>query len=114
MADFILQLFIFLSFGVVVYLVARALPRVPDDAKDEVPEKTHKGFLSSFPAHKVDLAIASFFEKVLRRARLVVLRLDNVLNAYIGKVKSHAHKDKGNNKQKSLFSSSGDNSERES
>lgn len=100
MADFILQLIIFVSFGIIIYVAARVLPRIPEEEGTSEPSKN---FLSTIAAHKVDLAIASFLEKALRRTRLTVLRFDNTLNSYIGKVKSHTANGNGNGKQKSLF-----------
>lgn len=101
MFDFILELLIFGSFGTIVYVAARALPRVPEE---ETEVKPGKNFLSSIPAHKVDLVIASFLEKTLRRVRVALLRFDNTLNSYLGKIKSHTASGNGNGKQKNLFS----------
>jgi len=91
----LLTVFFFGSFATVVYILARALPRVPDE---ELGATKAKNFLSNIPAHKIDLAIASFLEKVLRRSRVVVLRVDNAINNSLGKIKKN-----GNGKQKSLF-----------
>lgn len=99
-SDFILQLILFISFGIIVYVAAKALPRVAEDGEEIKPERT---LLSSIPAQKIDLAIASFLEKNLRRARVTILRWDNTLNAYIGKVKSHTANSNVNETQKSLF-----------
>jgi len=99
MSDFILQLIIFISFGVIVYVAQRALPRISDEDRRTEPAKN---FLSSVRAHKVDFAIALFLEKNLRRARVGVLRLDNTIVSYLRKIKSHGMG--GNGRQKSLFS----------
>ena len=100
MSDFILQLILFISFGIIVYVAASALPRISEDGEEIKPAKN---LLSSIPAHKIDLAIASFLEKTLRRARVSILRFDNTLNGYIGKVKSHTTNSGSNGKQKNLF-----------
>ncbi|MDP1689352.1 MAG: hypothetical protein Q8L47_04475 [bacterium] len=108
MSDFILQLTLFISFGIMVYVASCALPRITDDSEEIKPERT---LLSSIPAHKIDLAIASFLEKTLRRARVSILRWDNTLNTYIGKVKSHTANSNVSESQKSLFAPPEENSE---
>ena len=108
MSDFILQQILFISFGIIVYVAASALPRVSDDGNESLPVRN---IFTTIPAHKIDQAIASFLEKMLRRAKISVLRFDNTLNVYIGKVKSHAVNN--TNKQKSLFTPPEENKENE-
>lgn len=100
MTDYIIQIILFISFGIIVYVSASALPRISEETEEVNPTKN---LLSSIPAQKIDLAIASFLEKTLRRSRLSLLRFDNVLNSYIGKIKAHATTSVGVSNQKKLF-----------
>ncbi len=102
MTDFIIQITLFISFGIIVYVAARALPRISEESVEVNPTKN---LLSSLPAQKIDLAIASFLEKTLRRGRLTLLRFDNTLNSYIGKVKAHTSNTFGKSREKALFPS---------
>lgn len=100
--DFILQLILFGSLGVIAYIVARAIPRLDDGENQDI--KFVKSFMAYIPTHKLDLALASFLEKTLRKARVAVLRIDNSLMGYLGRVKSNGN---GHDKQKSLFNGNG-------
>lgn len=85
--DFVLQFAIFLSLGAVIFLFAQALPRLdePDSEK-----KTLGRFFANLPIHKFDTALAAFLEKNLRRARVVLLRIDNGVMSYLGRIKNHS------------------------
>ena len=90
MYDLILQLAVFLSLGAMIYLVARALPRVSDvETEASTPLARFDSFLTKLPLEKLDAIFGGFLEKVLRRLRVVVLRLDNWLNSKINQVKEN-------------------------
>jgi hypothetical protein len=95
MGDLFLQLVFFGSIGALVYMASRALPRM-DEEGDTRP--LFRGVLSKLPTHKADAVLSSLTEKTLRRLKVTVLRVDNGLNHYLGRVKSNSA-----GRQKSIF-----------
>ena len=110
MTDFIIQIILFFSFGIIVYVAASALPRLSEGDESET---FSRNLFPSIQTHKIDLAVASFLEKTLRKTRLSLLRFDNTLNEYIGKVKAHTAGSSPNGKQKTLFGITEENFNRE-
>lgn len=88
--DFILQIILLASAGVIVYLFARALPRVSDD--DIAPPSKIwlriEEFFRSLPLQKIDIFVNGILEKFLRKFRVIILKIENIVNAGIHKVKS--------------------------
>jgi hypothetical protein len=85
MYNFILQTVLMLSLGTIIYLMARAIPRVGD----EVSEPTTKidRWLNSLRLEKFDVLLGNFLEKALRKAKLILMKLDNVTSNYLDKIK---------------------------
>ena len=77
------------SLGVVVYLMARALPRVTDT--DEQPNiHEHLGLLMErLPLHHVDERLNAFLYKFLRQVRVIMMKIDNRLMRALKRVKQH-------------------------
>ena len=103
MYDFILQIALFASLGIVVYLFARGVARAGETAS-----VTHRvGFfdrlLSRLPLEKVDEALNVFSEKFLRRTRVFILRADNWVNSMLSKVKRQNGERAGEAKAGGLF-----------
>ena len=87
MYSLILQLILFSSLGIILYLMARALPRL-----DERKEVVHASgwfdrMLTRLPLAKVDAGVNSFLEKMLRKMKVIVLKVDNALNQYLNRVR---------------------------
>ncbi len=85
MLQFIVTDVLMLALGFVFYLMVRALPRIEDEQKEE------KNFLdrlvrSDIP-EKVDIALNGFLLKTLRKAKILVLKLDNTLSKTLRKIK---------------------------
>ena len=102
--DFILQIILIGSAGLIVYLFARALPRVTDEATAP-PSKLWlrvEDYFRKLPLQKIDAALSGVIEKFLRKARVVVMKLENAVNAGIHKVRN------GKNGSASEDKSSGD------
>jgi hypothetical protein len=96
MFKFILEIIIVCSLGVIVYLFARALPRVDDvDGSDESLKM--KGDALSPYLEKIDGWISAVFEKFLRRAKVWVLKLDNLVSTELNKFKREPQKEVGFN-----------------
>ena len=76
--------------GIVLYLTVQALPRI-----EEIPSE-EKGFLerwvhSEMP-EKIDTAFNNFLLKFLRKIKVLVLKLDNMLARHLQKIKPEEDK----------------------
>ena len=90
MYDFILQLAIVISLGAMVYLMARALHRVPDGEETVVSDHSYfDQWLESVPFTKLEEKAQLLTAKFLRRIRIIVLKFDNLLHRYISSMKSN-------------------------
>ncbi|MDI6820622.1 MAG: hypothetical protein QMD65_00380 [Patescibacteria group bacterium] len=91
MFKFVLQIIMMLSLGVIVYIFARATPRVNDlEAPSPSVLKTH--WLMEY-LEKADEWLLTFLEKLLRRLRVFILRLDNNLTKKLHRFKKDAAKE---------------------
>jgi len=82
--NFILQLAFLVSFAVIIFVVASAMPRIP-----EGEEKTGaQSWVGKLPLKKMDMFVAEVKSKTLRRAKIIILKIENFIN-------KHLHKDKG-------------------
>jgi len=91
------------SLGVVIYLVARAAPRVGDDIGGDVsPLSKFDKFFSHEKFEKFDAFFNNLVEKILRKVKLGLMKLDNLTTIYLKKVKKYKLNGKGINKP-SLF-----------
>lgn len=91
MANFALQIILVLSLGLIIFLFARAIPRVNgDDAHSptDALEKKLERWIAALPLHKIDRGINLFLEKMLRKLRVMILKVDNVTHSFLAKVKS--------------------------
>jgi hypothetical protein len=89
MYDFLLQIFFFGALTVAVYLMARALPRVTEDDSKISPLEYLEKILSRLPVTKVDRLINLRLEKFLRKVRVMILRLDNLIHHYLNSKKEN-------------------------
>lgn len=77
MFQFILANVAMISAGVILYLVARALPRL-DGEEVRKPTFLERWIMSDMPA-KLDRVARIYAEKFFRRFKVYVMRLDNFL-----------------------------------
>lgn len=87
MYDFLLQIIVFSSLGIIIYMLARALPRIENIKPSPAGPNALDRFLSKLPLEKIDFVLSNFFEKLLRKLRVVVMKADNLINARLGKIK---------------------------
>lgn len=88
MLDFILQISIIISLGVIIYLFARALPRVGDDAGVKtVKKRRFEEFFKRLPLKKIDEVVSAFLEKILRKFRVVLLKFENFIDSIINRLR---------------------------
>lgn len=90
MYNFILQIFIMVSLGTIVFLVARTLPRITETETVNPPKRKINWF-SSFPFEKIDEAINAFMEKFLRRIKLILMKMDNTVSKHLNKFKKNGN-----------------------
>lgn len=84
---FIFTSVLMVSLSTLLYLMARALPRIAE----EPAEADKRNFLDRW-AHspipeKVDIALNGFLLKFLRKLKVLVLKIDNALSRHLQKVK---------------------------
>jgi len=89
MLEFAFTSILMVSLSAVLYLAARALPRIAEEPQAEGDGR--RGFLDRW-AHsqipeKVDMAFNGFMLKFLRRVKVFILKLDNLLSRHLQKVK---------------------------
>ena len=105
MYDFILQNIIVLGLAIVIYLLARALPRVSSEDESAVPKKPGRidVFIKRLPLAKIDAAVSAFLEKILRRARVLNLKIENSINSGIGRLRKGNEAKAEDKNQQDLF-----------
>ena len=76
-----------MSLGVVIYLLARAVPRVLESGDIAHAPGRFDRLLSKLPLQKIDERINVFLEKFLRRAKITLMKLDNFINYHLGRLR---------------------------
>lgn len=89
---FVLSDILMISVGAVLYLTVRALPRVAEEQVDR------QGLLDRW-AHselpeKIDATFEAFLVKLLRKLKVIILKLDNMLSRHLRKINSSGLNDK--------------------
>ncbi len=79
MSELILQLILFFSFAVIVYLMAIAVPRIKDD------ELTQGKTGSILPLERMDAFLNSWKEKLLRRLRIYLMKAERGVTSQLDK-----------------------------
>ena len=91
MYSILANLILFASLGTMIYLLARALPRISDEQHNVI---THTSavdrLIGRLPMERMDNAISSFLEKFLRKLKVLVLKMDNVINNYLVQLRRHS------------------------
>lgn len=94
MVNFILQILMMLGLGAILYLMARALPRIDDSEFNPPPHSASSHRLTVY-LEKIDEWVNFFLEKFFRKLRLVILKLDNIVSQKLGKLKKETPKETG-------------------
>jgi len=90
----------------IIYLMARAVPRVDDEISK--PAVKLDRLFDSLRLEKLDAILSNFLEKFLRKVKLFLMKLDNLTNNYLDKVKqtkSNGNGQKDKEEKPSLFNS---------
>ncbi len=107
MLNFVLQILVFSSLGLVIYLIARAVPSMPENL--EPPRKANlvDRVMAKIPMAKIDERLNYFLAKFLRRSRVVTMKMDNFINDRLGKISKKAPPSEnggtGDNQNKSVL-----------
>ncbi len=92
-----------ISAGVVIYVIVRALPRLEPGPQPERRNIMERWIASEIP-ERIDRALNNFFVKFLRKLKILLLRVDNVLSGHLQKIKPEATgAQNGNSKPKPLI-----------
>lgn len=106
MYNFILQTIIMASLGAMVYLIARAAPRV-GDSEEIFGKFSYAGrldrLIAKIPFDKIDAVLSIFVEKFLRKLKLFLLKWDNLLSEHIKKIKKTNSNDFQKEEKPNLF-----------
>ncbi len=95
MYGFLLEISLFISLGILIYMLALVIPRV-----DETEEATHTHgrldrLLEKLPLQAIDERLNGLFEKTLRRLRVFLFRADHVIDERLEKLKKAGIREKG-------------------
>ncbi len=104
MFDFIIQLLIVGSLGTIIVILGRALPRVEESSAGERgKEGVVDRLLRRIPMSEIDTAIAGFLEKALRKIRVVNLKIENLVNDGIQRLRGPQQHKKQQDDANDLF-----------
>lgn len=106
MYNFILQTILMSSLAAIIYLFARALPRVNESSSQKQGGDYIEELLNRLPFEKADAFVSMTMEKVLRKTKVFVLKLDNILTTHLKNLKPTIGAGK-NEAVDQLFSGSG-------
>jgi len=89
MLSFLVELILLISLGTLIYLFAGVLPKIEHDSN-----VLHGGILSLVNKYvsldKLDEFFHGFFEKTLRKVKVILMKLDNIINAYLDQIKVYS------------------------
>jgi len=113
MYNFILQIIIMSSLGAMIYLIARAAPRVGDI--EEIFKKQPLGdfekLIAKIPISEIDFILSAWVEKSLRKIKLILMKWDNLLSEHLNRIKK-TNGNGGKEEKQTLFSSSNEEKEK--
>lgn len=89
MLQFVVTNVLMVSLGTILYLMVRTLPRIEDVGTPEKRGLLERWVTSEMP-EKIDAVLNGFLLKSLRRARVVVMKLDNTLTGQLKKIQPEA------------------------
>ncbi|MDO8467314.1 MAG: hypothetical protein Q7S83_04215 [bacterium] len=82
----VLQIIVFSSLGLVIYMIARAIPRVPEEVSTHRRSSWVDRLMSKIPMSAIDDRLNSFIAKFLRKFRVIMMKIDNFINDRLGKL----------------------------
>jgi hypothetical protein len=79
MQDLFLQLTVTISFGVIVYILAIAVPRVSEEGEVEEQQS------GSTSLDRIDERMDVFKKKLLRKIKIYIMKADNFVSSHLRK-----------------------------
>lgn len=77
------------ALAIILYLMAKALPRIGDEPENSGVEKSRVMFY----VEKLDEFLKAFLEKILRQVRVWILKFDNFIGQKLNHFKKEAPKE---------------------
>ncbi len=78
MQNLFLELTLLISLAIIVYLMSAAIPRIEDKKEGEDDGGGSKR--SSLPLDKLDEVLLKFKDKLLRKMKVLVMKIDNFIS----------------------------------
>ena len=97
MYDLILQIIVFGSLGFIIYLMARALPRVEDNLRPPRGPGLIERMFAKIPMSKLDSDINNFLARFLRKLKVFVMKTDSFIGDRLSKLTKKTGGDTVNN-----------------
>ena len=88
MFQFIVIDIFMIAVGVVLYLIVRALPRIDEGHGPHFKTTVLEHWLTSEMPERIDRVLNSFLGKFIRRTKIVLMKVDNVLTNRLKKIKT--------------------------
>lgn len=76
------------SLGALVYIMARAVPRVGERVNVSSPAKYFDNLIKRIPLEKIDGFLSALAEKSLRKVKIWILKMDNIVSNHLNKFKA--------------------------
>ena len=89
MYDFVIQMSAVVGLAIVVYMLARALPRLSENGMSS-PQNNFDRFIARLPLARIDEALHLFFERVLRKCKIIIMKFDFLVSGYQNRMKQYA------------------------
>ncbi len=94
--SFIFETIIFLGIGVIILILARALPRIADETAPRVSQKNKLiRVIQDIPLDKVDDLIKLVIHKTLRKTKIIINKADNFVTEKMRAVRPDSSKKDG-------------------
>lgn len=93
----ILQIIILTGVGIIVLVLARALPRIEDEKEGGIIHKKNNiltNLFSRISLDKIDNSINHIFHKTLRKTKIIIMKIDNLITNKLKNI--HSDNDKKN------------------
>jgi hypothetical protein len=91
MYSFVINIILFASLAFMIYMLARALPRITDAEHETI---THTSYfdkmIDRLPMERIDIVISTYLEKLLRKFKIFVSKLDAVINGHLARVRKNS------------------------
>ena len=85
--QFIVTNIFLISVGTLIYLVVRTLPRIDEHGPAEKKASLLERWMASEVPEKIDETVNTYTGKILRKVKVVLLKVDNVISKRLQKIR---------------------------